>query len=258
MVVMTERYQDYAVVRINRPDVLNALNADVLDALESAYSQLEDDVTIRVVVLTGTGDKAFVAGADINVLNQLPSAAEAEAFSRQGQRVFNRIAESRLVTVVAINGYALGGGLELAMAGDIRIMADHAQVGQPEILLGIIPGFGGTQRLARLAGEGAALLWILTGDRVGAQEALRLRVVDRVCAADRLMDEATTLAKTLAQRPPIAVKLAKRAIRQGLGVHLAAGLDLEAALFGVTANSLDAKEGTGAFLEKRQARFQGR
>lgn len=257
MQVLTERHDGFAVLTINRPEALNALNASVLDELEAAFAALENDDGVRVVVLTGAGDRAFVAGADIAAINRIGSAAEGERFARRGQEVLDRIARSRLVSIAAINGYALGGGLELAMACDLRVAADSAQVGQPEILLGVIPGFGGTQRLARLAGPGAALWWILTGERVGAEEAWRLGVVDRVVPKAELMDFVRGLARQLAERAPIALALAKRAVREGLRGDLPTGLDLEAALFGLTAASADAREGTQAFLEKRPPRFRG-
>jgi enoyl-CoA hydratase len=257
MQVLTERHEGFAVLTINRPEALNALNPAVLDALDQAWSDLEADEGIRVVVVTGAGDRAFVAGADIAAINRIGSAAEGERFARRGQAIFDRIARSRLVSIAAINGYALGGGLELAMACDLRVAADSAEVGQPEILLGVIPGFGGTQRLPRLAGSGAALWWILTGDRVAANEAHRLGVVDRVVPKMELMTVALDLARRLAERAPIALALAKRAVREGLQGDLATGLDLEAALFGLTAASEDAREGTRAFLDKRPPRFRG-
>jgi enoyl-CoA hydratase len=257
MQVLTELHDGYAVLTISRPEALNALNPAVLDELERAWAALEDDQRVRVVVLTGAGDRAFVAGADIAAISQIGSAAEGERFARRGQAVLDRIAQSRLVSIAAINGYALGGGLELAMACDLRIAADSAEVGQPEILLGVIPGFGGTQRLARLAGPGAALWWILTGERVTATEAWRLGVIDRVVPRAELMEAALSLARKLAERAPIALALAKRAVREGLRGDLPTGLDLEAALFGLTAATADAREGTRAFLEKRAPRFQG-
>lgn len=256
--VRTEILDRLAVVTVSRPEALNALNREVLEGLAEAWERLSGDANVKAVVLTGDGDKAFVAGADIGQIRALGSAHEAERFARFGQGVLQRIQESRLITIVAINGYALGGGLELAMAGDIRLMATEAQVGQPEILLGIIPGFGGTQRLARLAGEGQALRLVLTGERVGAEEALRLGIVDQIYPRALLMGEARNLAATIASRPAVALSLAKRAIREGLAAPLAIGLQMEASLFGLAAASEDAREGTAAFLGKRPPSFTDR
>ena len=257
--VEAEVQADRGVARltITRPAALNALNRQVLDDLAEALGMLENDPGIRVVVVTGAG-RAFVAGADIGEIAALPDGLAAEAFSRYGQRVFHRLAESRLVSIMAINGYALGGGLELALAGDLRLMAESARVGQPEIGLGIIPGFGGTQRLARLIGEGRALELVLTGRQIPAGEALRLGLVNQVLADGELLASAEQLAAELAARAPLALAAAKRAVRGGLDHELAAGLAGEAALFGSVAATQDAREGTDAFLHKRQPHFTGR
>lgn len=256
--VLIDVLDHFAVVTVSRPEALNALNREVLEGLAEAWERLSQDPKMKAVVLTGAGEKAFVAGADIGQIRALESAHDAERFARFGQAVLQQIQASRLITVVAINGYALGGGLELAMAGDIRLMASEAEVGQPEILLGIIPGFGGTQRLARLVGEGQALRLVLTGERVEAEEALRLGIVDQVHPRALLMGEARNLAASLASRPAVALSLAKRAIREGLSAPLSLGLQLEASLFGLAAASEDAREGTAAFLGKRPPSFTDR
>ncbi len=246
-----------ARLTITRPEALNALNRQVLDELAEALGTLEDDADTRVVVVTGAG-RAFVAGADIAEIAGLPSRAAAEAFSRQGQGVFDRLAASRLVSIMAINGYALGGGLELALAGDLRLMAESARVGLPEIGLGIIPGFGGTQRLARLIGEGRALELVLTGRQIPAAEAWRLGLANQVIPDGDLLASADRLAEELAAKAPAALVAAKRAVRGGIDHELATGLAGEAAWFGRVAATADAREGTEAFLNKRAPHFTGR
>jgi enoyl-CoA hydratase len=254
-VITVEKRDAYAVVTINRPEVLNALNREVLEGLEGAWTALEADFGVRSVIVTGAGERAFVAGADIREIQALPTPSAAEAFSRYGQDVFNQIADSRLIAIMAINGFALGGGLELAMAGDYRIMAEEAEIGQPEILLGIIPGFGGTQRLKDLAGEGRALWLIASGERIGAASALSWGVVDEVTPRQQLTTRAEAVASVLSNRPPLALHAAKRAIRTS--GPLSERLHAEAAQFGLIACSKDAREGTTAFLEKRKPVFRG-
>lgn len=245
-----------ARVAISRPQALNALNRQVLDELAAALSALEEDVRVRVIVVTGAG-RAFVAGADIGEIAALSSGASAEAFSRAGQSVFSRLASSRLVSIMAINGYALGGGLELALAGDLRLMAESANVGLPEIGLGIIPGFGGTQRLGRLVGEGRALELVLTGRQVAAAEALRLGLANQVVPDAELSATADAWAAELAAKAPQALVAAKRAVRGGWDRELADGLAWEAQCFGGVAATADAREGTDAFLHKRPPHFTG-
>ncbi len=253
-VVNIDRREGYAILTINRPEALNALNREVLETLQEALITTESDSSMRALIVTGAG-RAFVAGADIREIQAIPSPPAAEAFSRWGQNIMTRLAESRLVSFMAINGFALGGGLELAMAGDYRIMADSAELGQPEILLGIIPGFGGTQRLKDLCGEGRALWLIASGDRINAERAHALGIVDEVCPADGVMPRAEAMAATLATRAPLALEAAKRAVRAEGG--MAHRLKFEAAAFGLIGCSDDAREGTAAFLEKRRPRFQG-
>jgi len=212
---------------------------------------------VRVVVITGAGEKAFVAGADINELaEQTPASGRAHAI--RGQQVFELLESLGKPTIAAINGYALGGGCELAMACTLRVAADSAKLGQPEINLGLIPGYGGTQRLARLIGAGPALELLLTGHQIGAQEALRLGLVNRVVPAAELTSEVGALAKVLAGKPPVAVRYIIDAVNNGLQMPIAEGLRYEATLFGLVASTEDMREGTRAFLEKRKAEFKGR
>jgi enoyl-CoA hydratase len=215
------------------------------------------DENVRVIVMTGAGQKAFIAGADIAELNALPDPVRAAHHARLGQALCFKIERLRQPVIMAINGYALGGGLELAMAGDIRIAAETARLGQPEINLGIIPGFGGTQRLPRLVGKGLAKLMIYGGDHITAQEGLRIGLVDRVVSLALLNEEARKLALSLAKKAPLALAMAKAAINQGLEVDLDRGCDLEAANFGLLFSTADKAEGTKAFLEKRPANFKG-
>ncbi len=254
--LLIERDGAVATVTFNRPAVLNALNARTLDELDAAVTALDGDPAVRVILLTGAGEKAFVAGADINELaGQTPVAAR--ELARRGQAVFTRIERATKPVVAVINGYCLGGGCEMALACTFRLAADTAQLGQPEINLGIIPGYGGSQRLARLIGRDRARDLILTGRRVGAAEALALGLVTRVCPAASLMPDAKAFAGELAAKAPLALRYAMQAIDQGLEVPLAQGLELEAALFGLVAATGDMKEGTRAFLEKRKPEFKG-
>jgi enoyl-CoA hydratase len=246
-----------AVVTINRPQVLNALNAATLDELRHAIVDLTHDASVRAVIITGAGEKSFVAGADIAELAaQRPS--ESRDYARRGQQVFDLIDQMGKPVIAAINGYALGGGCELAMACTFRIAADTARLGQPEISLGLIPGFAGTQRLARLVGRGAATELLLTGRQVTAQEAQRIGLVHRVVAAADVMSEARTLASELAGKAPIALRCILEAVNRGLDATLGDAQALEAALFGVVASTDDMREGTAAFLEKRKPIFTGR
>ena len=246
-----------AVVTVNRPKVMNALDSATLDELRRAVLDLGRDEAVRAVVLTGAGETAFVAGADINELAAQTPAAGRE-FARAGQHVFDLVERLGKPVIAAINGYALGGGCELAMACTLRIAADTARLGQPEINLGIIPGYGGTQRLARLVGRGRALELMLTGAPVTADEALRMGLVNRVVPASMLMSEAGTLAADLAAKPPIAVRYILEAVHAGLDMALPDALTYESTLFGLSASTADMREGTAAFLEKRPPRFTGR
>ena len=246
-----------AHVTITRPKVLNALNAATINELRGAFETLHANVAVRAVVLSGSGDKAFVAGADIAELAQM-TPIEAREVARRGQGLCDMIADGGKPVVAAINGFALGGGCELAMACTLRVAADTAKIGQPEINLGLIPGFGGTQRLPRLIGTGPALEILLTGVPISAKVAWRLGLINRVVSADRLRDESVKLAIALAAKPPVAVRYILDAVRLGTQMSLAEGCDYESSLFGLVAATEDKQEGTRAFLEKRLAEFKGR
>lgn len=256
--LIVERKGAIGIITINRPKALNALSRATVAELDRAVQELDADDSVRAIILTGAGEKAFVAGADIGEFNALESANEAAEYARGGQAVLDRIETLPKPVIAAINGYALGGGCELAMACDIRMAADTARLGQPEINLGIIPGYGGTQRLPRLVGKGMAKSLVLGGDPITAQEALRIGLVDVVVPAAELMQKAMELAERLAAKPPIALALAKRAINEGLEGTLTEGLAHEAALFGIVFDTEDRIEGVDAFLQKRKAEWKGR
>ena len=257
ILVEREAAEKIAVVTINRPDKLNALNLAVLRELGAAFDELESDREVRAIVMTGAGSKAFIAGADISELNALPGPVQGASHGHLGQQLCFKLERLRQPVIMAINGYALGGGLELAMAGDIRIASETARLGQPEINLGIIPGFGGTQRLPRLVGKGFAKLMIFGGDLITAEEGFRIGLVDRVVPQEQLAGEARKLAVALAKKAPLALAAAKAAINGGLETDLDRGCDLEAAQFGLLFSTADKAEGTKAFLEKRPANFTG-
>jgi enoyl-CoA hydratase len=255
--LLIDRDQAVATITINRPKVLNALNTQTLDELRRAILELKHDEGVRAVVLTGAGEKAFVAGADINELAvQTPTGGREHAIT--GQHVLDLIERMGKPVIAAINGYALGGGCELAMACTIRIASETAKLGQPEINLGIIPGYAGTQRLARIIGRGRALELLLTGDQITAQEAHRLGLVNRVVPAADLMPQAKTLAASLAAKAPVAIRYILEAVHKGLEMPFPQAQVFEATLFGLVASTDDMREGTKAFLEKRKATFQGR
>ncbi len=255
--LLVDRDGAVAVLTVNRPRVLNALNTQTLDELRRAILELKRDEAVRAVVLTGAGEKSFVAGADINELAvQTPTSGREHAV--RGQHVLDLIEHMGKPVIAAINGYALGGGCELAMACTIRIAADTAKLGQPEINLGIIPGYAGTQRLARIVGRGRALELLLTGDPISAQEAHRLGLVNRVVPAASLMREAKALAATLAAKAPVAVRYILEAVHKGLEMPFPQAQIFEATLFGLVASTDDMREGTKAFLEKRMPDFKGR
>ena len=245
-----------AYVTVNRPKVLNALNTPTWSDLRKAFKDARDDAAIRGVILTGAGDKAFIAGADISELAHL-SGFEAEQSSRFGQEVLDLIENLGKPVVAAVNGFALGGGCETAMACSIRIAVESAKFGQPEVALGLVPGGGGTQRLPRLVGKGRALQLILGGEMITAQEAYRLGLVNEVVAAADLIPRAEAIVNKIASNAPIAVKLALEAVNKGLEAGQCDGLLLEASYFGLCAATEDKKEGTTAFLEKRAPRFLG-
>lgn len=245
------------ILTIARPAKLNALNRALLADLDAALHALAADAALRVLIVTGAGEKAFVAGADISEFEDLTPEG-ARAYAAAGQAVFDRLEALQVPSIAAINGYALGGGCELALACTFRLVADTARLGLPETSLGLIPGFGGTQRLARAVGRQQALELVLTGRQVTADEAVRLGLALRAVPAAQLLDEARLLAEQLASRAPIALRLARQAVADGLDRPLADGLAREAQLFGVAAGSADMREGVRAFLEKRQPVFTGR
>jgi enoyl-CoA hydratase/carnithine racemase len=254
--ILIARDAGVATLTINRPKVLNALNTQTLDELRRAILALRHDDGVRAVILTGSGDKSFIAGADINELaRQTPIGGRDLAM--RGQHVLDLVENMGKPVVAAINGYALGGGCELAMACTLRIAADTAKLGQPEINLGIIPGYAGTQRLTRLVGRGRALELLLTGDQISADEAFRLGLVNRVVPAADLMSEARKLAQSLAAKAPIAVRYIIDAVNRGLQMPFPDAQAFEATLFGLVATTDDMREGTRAFLEKRKAEFKG-
>ncbi len=245
-----------ALVTLNRPQALNALNDELLEALDRTFADLAHDHTVRAVILTGEG-KAFVAGADIRAMaNMTPP--QAREFALKGQAVLTRIADFDAVVIAAVNGFALGGGCELAMACDIRIASERAKFGQPEVGLGIMPGFGGTQRLPRLVGRGHARQMLFTGEVIAADRALQIGLVQEVVAPEALLERCTQIARLIASRGPMAVLLCKQAVNIGIEVDLEKGLQTEAALFGETFATSEQKEGMTAFLEKRPARFTDR
>ncbi len=246
-----------AIVTVDRPAKLNALDVRTIGELEAAFQEIGGDAGIRGVILTGAGEKAFVAGADIGELASL-SAVEARAFAARGQRVLGSIESLGKPVVAAVNGFALGGGCELALACHVRVAADSARLGTPEVKLGIMCGYAGTQRLPRLLGKGRALELLLTGEMIDAQEALRLGLVNRVVPLPKLLDEAEALLRKMVENAPISLRLTLEAVNTGLELPLDAAQRLEAALFALTCSTEDKREGTRAFLEKRRAEFVGR
>jgi enoyl-CoA hydratase len=255
--LLVERDGPVAILTINRPAVRNALNTQTMDELRRALLDLRRDDGVRCVIVTGAGDKAFIAGADINEL-AVQSPAGGREHALRGQHVIDLLEHLGKPVIAAINGFALGGGCELAMACTLRLAADTAKLGQPEINLGIMPGYAGTQRLSRLVGRGRALEILLTGDMIAADEAHRIGLVNRVVPAPQLMDEAKKLGATLASKAPIAVRYILDAVNTGLNMTLADASRLEATLFGLVSSTEDMREGTRAFLEKRKAEFKGR
>jgi enoyl-CoA hydratase len=256
--ILVEQSGAVATVILNRPEVLNALNLTMLDELGAAFAQLGADDALRAVILTGAGAKAFAAGADIGELNALPGARAGEAQARKGQALTRAFERLRVPVIAAVNGFALGGGCELAMACDVRIASENAKFGQPEVNLGILPGYGGTQRTTRLLGEGMAMYMCLTGEMIDAQAALRIGLVQKVVPLDGLLAEAQRIAALIAAKAPLAIAATKRAIVDGASLALDDALALEALLFGQCVTTDDFKEGSRAFLDKRTADFHGR
>jgi enoyl-CoA hydratase/carnithine racemase len=255
--VLYEKKGAIAYVTVNRPKVLNALNTPTWNDLRTAFEDARDDTAIRGVILTGAGNKAFIAGADIGELAHV-AAFEAEQSSRFGQEVLDLIENLGKPVIAAVNGFALGGGCETAMACTIRLAVDTAKFGQPEVTLGLVPGGGGTQRLPRLVGKGRALQLILSGEMISAQEAYRIGLVNEIVPVADLVTRAEAILKKIASNAPIAVKFALEAANKGLDTSQGEGLLLEASYFGLCAATEDKKEGTTAFLEKRAPQFRGR
>jgi len=255
--VLYETRGAIAYVTVNRPKVLNALNQATWEDLRRAFEDARDDVAVRGVILTGAGDKAFIAGADITELAHA-TAVSAEESSSFGQSVLNLIENLGKPVIAAVNGFALGGGCETAMACTIRVASEHAKFGQPEVTLGLVPGGGGTQRLPRLVGKGHALQLILSGEVISAQDAYRIGLVNEVVGAADLIPRAEAILKKIFSNAPLAVKFSLEAVNRGLETNLAAGLSLEASFFGLCAGTEDKNEGTQAFLEKRAPEFHGR
>jgi enoyl-CoA hydratase/carnithine racemase len=255
--VLYEKRDAIAYVTVNRPKVLNALNTPTWADIRTAFEDARDDTSIHGVILTGAGNKAFIAGADISELSKA-TALDAEQASRFGHQVLDLIENLGKPVIAAVNGFALGGGCETAMACTIRIAVDTAKFGQPEVTLGLVPGGGGTQRLPRLVGKGRALQLILSAEMISAQEAYRIGLVNEIVSAADLLPRAEAILKKIAGNAPMAVKFALTAVNKGLAMSQDEGLLLEASYFGLCAGTEDKREGTSAFLEKRAPQFRGR
>ncbi len=255
--ILIEKKNSIAYVTVNRPKVLNALNMATMEELRGAFTDIKSDASIRVAILTGSGEKAFIAGADIGELAK-HDAVSGKEYTHKGQSVLDLIENLGKPVIACINGFALGGGCEIAMACTFRLASENAKLGQPEVKLGIMPGYGGTQRLPRLVGKGVALQILLAGEMITAQEAHRIGLVNEVVAAADLIPRAEAIAQKIIANAPLAVQYAMEAVNKGMEMTLAEGLYLEATLFGVCCATEDKKEGTAAFLEKRPAQFKGR
>lgn len=255
--LLYEKREGIGYVTVNRPDKLNALNGAVMRELEEVFTSIAEDDEVKVVILTGAGEKAFIAGADINELAvQAPVSGKETA--EYGQGVLNAIEKLGKPVIAAINGYALGGGCEIAMACTLRIASENAKLGQPEVKLGLIPGYGGTQRLPRLVGKGRALELILTGEMISAQEAHRIGLVNHVTSPEELLPTAEKIARQIMANAPLAIRFCLEAVNRGVEMPQDEALRFEATLFGLVCATEDMREGTRAFLEKRKANFQGK
>ncbi len=255
--LLVDKQDRTCVVTINRPDKLNALNATAKTEIRKLFEELKQDESVAVVILTGSGEKSFVAGTDIGELTALDERTGKE-FAAGGQEIFGRIEDLGKPVIAAVNGYALGGGLELALACHIRLASENARFGQPEVNLGVIPGYGGTQRLARQVGESKAMEMILTGDHITAEEALRVGLVNAVYPQGELLAKAKEMATKIASKGQVAIRMALKAVHATQETRLTDGLEIEANLFGTCCGTEDFKEGTAAFLEKRKPSFKGR
>jgi enoyl-CoA hydratase/carnithine racemase len=255
--ILFEKKNAIAYLTVNRPKILNALNMATMEELRAAFTDIRNDAGIRVAILTGAGEKAFIAGADIGELAK-NNAVQAKEYTHRGQSVLDLIENLGKPVIACLNGFALGGGCEIAMACTMRLASENAKLGQPEVKLGIIPGYGGTQRLPRLVGKGMAMQLVLTGEVIMAQEALRIGLVNEVTASAELIPRAEAIAQKIIANAPLAVQYTMEAVNRGMDLPLAEGLYLEAVLFGVACATEDKQEGTSAFLEKRPAKFKGK
>ncbi len=255
--LLLEKEDGIGILYINRPEAMNALNTGVLEEIIQAADEISRDDEIQVLIITGAGDKSFVAGADIKEMHGL-TAVEGRKFGYIGQAAFRASEKLEKPVIAAVNGFALGGGCELAMAADIRLASDKAKFGQPEVGLGITPGFGGTQRLPRLVGEGRAMELILTANTINVEEAYRIGLVNHIYPAENLLDEARKMARKIMSNAPLAVKYSKSAINKGLQTDIDTGMAIEADLFGICFSTEDQKAGMGAFLNKEKASFKAR
>jgi len=255
--ILLERQGAVAIATVNRPKVLNALDMSTMDELRTAFHEIKRDVGVRAVILTGSGEKAFIAGADISELAK-NDPVTAKEYALRGQNVLNLIENLGKPVIACINGFALGGGCEIALACTMRLASDNAKLGQPEVKLGIIPGYGGTQRLPRLVGKGIAMQLLLTGEMIPAKEAHRIGLVNEVTAPSDLIPRGEEIAQKIIANAPLAVQYTMEALNKGIETPLSEGLYIEAALFGLASATEDKKEGTAAFLEKRPAQFKGR
>ena len=255
--ILLEKKSSIAYVTVNRPKVLNALNSATMEELRGAFTDIKNDANIRVAILTGAGEKAFIAGADIGEL-ATQQAVQGKEFTHRGQSVLDLIENLGKPVIACINGFALGGGCEIAMACTMRLASENAKLGQPEVKLGIIPGLGGSQRLPRLVGKGIAMQLVTTGEMITAQEAHRIGLVNEVTAPADLIPRAEAIAQKIIANGPLAVQYVMEAVNNGMEMPLAQGLYLEATLFGVSCATEDKQEGTKAFLEKRPPQFKGK
>src|SRR3954463_7418036 len=255
--VLFEKKNSIAYVTVNRPKVLNALNMATMEELRTAFHDIKNDASVRVVIFTGAGEKAFIAGADISELAK-QDAVTGKEYTHRGQSVLNLIENLTKPVIACLNGFALGGGCEIAMACTMRLATDNAKLGQPEVKLGIIPGYGGSQRLPRLVGKGIAMQLLLAGEMITAQEAHRIGLVNEVAPGAELISRAEAIAAKIIANGPLAVQYTIEAVNNGMEMPLAGGLYLEAVMFGAACATEDKKEGTTAFLEKRAAQFKGK
>src|SRR5215468_5640544 len=255
--IILEKKNSIAYVTVNRPKVLNALNMATMEELRGAFHDIKNDKDIRVVIFTGAGEKAFIAGADIGELAK-QDAVTGKEYTHRGQNVLNLVEHLGKPVIACLNGFALGGGCEIAMACTMRLASDNAKLGQPEVKLGIIPGYGGSQRLPRLVGKGIAMQILLAGEMISAQEAHRIGLVNEVTSPADLIPRAEAIAQKIIANGPIAVQYTMEAVNRGMETTLAEGLYMEAVLFGMASATEDKKEGTSAFLEKRAPQFKGK